>query len=140
MNNNHVGAGNIYVRSDVYGFFGVLLEMLTGLRALDINRPSGEHNLVEYANPSLSDKRKLKKIMDPRLEGQYPAKVASQAGELIVKCLESDPKSCLSMDQVLETLEKISAIESDPKKVRAKAKHNSTKHREESSSSSSDYS
>ncbi|KAJ0079756.1 hypothetical protein Patl1_24442 [Pistacia atlantica] len=48
--------------------------MLTRLRALDTNRPSGDHNLVEYPKPSLLEKRKLKKIMDPRLEGQYPAK------------------------------------------------------------------
>ncbi|KAJ0014465.1 hypothetical protein Pint_21638 [Pistacia integerrima] len=79
MNNNHVGAGHLYVRSDMYGFFGVLLEMLIGLRALDTNRPSDEHKLVDYAKKFLSDKRKLKKIMDPRLEGQYPAKAASQA-------------------------------------------------------------
>ncbi|XP_031254613.1 probable serine/threonine-protein kinase PIX13 isoform X2 [Pistacia vera] len=135
----YVATGHLYVRSDVYGFGVVLLEMLTGLRALDTNRPSGNHNLVEYAKPSLSDRRKLKKIMDPRLEEQYPAKAASQCAELILKCLESDPKSRPSMDQVLENLEEISAIEVDPKKVRAKAKRNSSKQRQESSSSSSSH-
>ncbi|XP_044510591.1 probable serine/threonine-protein kinase PIX13 [Mangifera indica] len=124
----YVATGHLYVKSDVYGFGVVLLEMLTGLRTLDTNRPSGKHNLVEYMRPSLSGDRKLKKIMDPRLADQYPAKAAAKAAELILKCLESDPKSRPSMDQVLETLEKIRAIEADPKKVRAKAKRHQEDH------------
>lgn len=130
-------AGHLYVRSDVYGFGVVLLEMLTGLRALDTTRPPGENNLVEYAKPYLSNKRKLKKIMDRRLGEQCPAKASFQAAELILKCLESDPKSRPSMDQVLETLEKISAIEADPKTISARAKLHFSKHREERLSSSS---
>lgn len=82
--------GHLYVKSDVYGFGVVLLEMITGLRALDTNRPSGEHNLMEWTKHSLTDKKKLKKLMDRRLEEQYPMKGALQAGELILKCLESD--------------------------------------------------
>ncbi|XP_022772560.1 probable serine/threonine-protein kinase PIX13 isoform X2 [Durio zibethinus] len=109
----YVATGHLYVKSDVYGFGVVLLEMLTGLRALDTNRPSGEHNLVEWAKHSLTQKRKLKKIMDPRL--QYPLNAALQAGELILKCLESDPKNRPSMEEVLETLQKISAMDGKPK-------------------------
>ncbi|OMO54572.1 hypothetical protein COLO4_36402 [Corchorus olitorius] len=112
----YVATGHLYVKSDVYGFGVVLLEMLTGLRALDTNRPSGEHNLVEWAKHSLTEKRKLKRIMDPRLEEKYPLKAALQAGELILKCLESDPKNRPSMEEVLETLEKISAINEKPNK------------------------
>lgn len=109
----------MYVKSDVYGFGVVLLEMLTGLRALDTNRPSGEHNLVEWAKHSLTEKRKLKKIMDRRLEEQYPLKAALQAGELILKCLESDPRNRPSMEEVLETLQKINAIDEQPKESKA---------------------
>ena len=102
--------GHLYVRSDVYGFGVVLLEMLTGIRALDPNRPSGEQNLVEWAKTSLSEKKKLKKIMDPRLSENYPIKGACCAAQLIQKCLESDPKNRPSMNEVLEELEKINAI------------------------------
>lgn len=111
------------MKSDVYGFGVVLLEMLTGLRALDTNRPSGEHNLVEWAKYSLTQKKKLKKIMDPRLEERYPLKAALQAGELILRCLESDPKNRPSMEEVLETLEKISAINEKPKDSKASTSH-----------------
>lgn len=96
--------------------------MLTGLRALDTNRPAGEHNLVEWARPSLAEKKKLKKIMDPRLADKYPLKGACQAAELITKCLESDPKSRPSMEEILETLQKINAIKEKPTKETKKSK------------------
>ncbi|KAF8026317.1 hypothetical protein BT93_F2951 [Corymbia citriodora subsp. variegata] len=108
----YIDTGHLYVKSDVYGFGVILLEMLTGLRVFDHTRPSGQQNLVEWARarPRLHDKRKLRKIMDPRLEGQYPLKAATQAAELILECLEGDPKARPSMDQVLVTLEHINTI------------------------------
>lgn len=95
----------------MYGFGVVLLELLTGLRALDKNRPIGEHNLIEWAKPSLSKKKKLKKIMDPGIVDQCPIKGAMKSSELIIKCLESGPKSRPSMFEVLETLENIKTIQ-----------------------------
>ncbi|XP_021283849.1 probable serine/threonine-protein kinase PIX13 isoform X2 [Herrania umbratica] len=127
----YVATGHLYVKSDVYGFGVVLLELLTGLRALDTNRPSGEQNLVEWAKYSLTQKKKLKKIMDPRLEEQYPIKAALQTGELILKCLESDPKNRPSMEEVLETLEKISAINEKPKDSKVGTSHRNAKCQEE---------
>lgn len=110
------------MKSDVYGFGVVLLEMLTGLRALDTNRPTGEINLVEWAVPYLENKRKLKKIMDPRLANKYPMEAAIQAAEITKKCLQSDPKNRPSMDNILETLEQVNAIQENPKKKRCSTK------------------
>lgn len=56
--------------------------------------------------------------MDPRLEGQYPSRGAFQIAELIVKCLEPDPKNRPNMEQILETLETVGALKiktKDPK-------------------------
>lgn len=102
--------GHLYVKSDVYGFGVVLLEMLSGQRALDTTRPSGQHNLVEWAKPFLSDRRKLVRLMDTRLEGQYPSKASLQAAKLTQRCLAGDPKSRPSMKEVVETLEQIEAM------------------------------
>ncbi|PON34303.1 Mitogen-activated protein kinase kinase kinase [Parasponia andersonii] len=112
----YVATGHLYLKSDVFGFGVVLLELLTGLRALDTNRPSGEHVLVDWARPSLTEKKKLRKIMDKGLGEEYPLKGAMQAADLIIKCLESDPKSRPSMEVVLETLEKINTITVNIKK------------------------
>ncbi|XP_028795268.1 probable serine/threonine-protein kinase PIX13 [Neltuma alba] len=101
----YVATGHLYVKSDVYGFGVVLLEMLTGLRALDPKRPSGRQNLVEWVKPYLSSKRKLKAIMDARIQGQYSLKAASQAAKLALNCLQPDPKHRPSMKEVVEELE-----------------------------------
>ncbi|OAY69269.1 putative serine/threonine-protein kinase NAK, partial [Ananas comosus] len=106
----YVATGHLYVRSDVYGFGVVLLEMLTGQRALDLNRPNGQYSLVDWAKPYLADRRKLARVMDPRLEGQYHSKGALQAAQLTLKCLNGDPKSRPSMKEVLETLEQITEL------------------------------
>lgn len=100
----------MYVKSDVYGFGVVLLEMLTGLQALDTKRPVGKQNLVIWTKPSLSNKRKLKSIMDAGIEDQYSPDAALRVGQLILTCLEPDPKKRPSMIDVLETLEGIEAI------------------------------
>ncbi|KAK1322512.1 hypothetical protein QJS10_CPA03g01635 [Acorus calamus] len=67
----YLATGHLTAKSDVYSFGVVLLEMLSGRRAVDKNRPSGEHNLVEWARPYLNNKRKIFRILDTRLEGQY---------------------------------------------------------------------
>ncbi|WVZ10222.1 hypothetical protein V8G54_014752 [Vigna mungo] len=107
----YIATGHLYVKSDVYGFGVVLLEMLKGMRALDQKRPSGQQNLVEWIKPYLSDKSKLKSdIMDEKIEGQYSTNAALKAAQLTLKCLETDPKLRPSMQQVLHTLETIQAI------------------------------
>ncbi|KAG7966938.1 hypothetical protein I3843_08G074400 [Carya illinoinensis] len=121
----YIATGHLYVKSDVYGFGVVLLEMITGERALDPHRANGLANLVEWTRPSLSEKKKLKKIMDAKLCEYYPLEAAFQAAQLIQKCLASDPKHRPSMEEVLEELIKISAIEMTAKeKKTATSKHN----------------
>lgn len=110
----YVATGHLYVNSDVYGFGVVLLEILTGLRALDLNRPNGQQNLVEWAKPCLSNKRRLRTIMDARLEGHYSLKAAFELAQLTLKCLVSDPKARPCMKDVVEVLEKVEAIKEKP--------------------------
>ncbi|KAG6491539.1 hypothetical protein ZIOFF_046471 [Zingiber officinale] len=117
----YVATGHLYVKSDVYGFGVVLLEMLTGQRALDSNRPSGQHKLVDWAMPMLGDRRKLARLMDPRLEGQYSSKGAYQATQLTVNCLAGEPKSRPSMKQVVETLENIEAMKTRSRNVSSRS-------------------
>ena len=80
--------GHLYVKNDVYGFGVVLVEILTGLRALDTNCPSGKHNLVDQVKPYLSERRKLKQIMDSRLEGKYPSKAVFHISQLALSVLQ----------------------------------------------------
>ena len=107
--------GHLYFKSDVYGFGVVLVEILTGLRAVDPSRPSGKQSLVDWIKPYLSDKKKLKHIMDTSLEGKYPSKAAIGIAELALKCLAQEPKNRPSMQEVLQTLEKFEGMDEKPK-------------------------
>lgn len=91
--------------SDVYSFGVVLLELLTGRKSVDKTRPNREHKLVDWARPMLNDSRKLSRIMDPRLEGQYSDTGARKAAALAYKCLSHRPKQRPTMRSVVETLE-----------------------------------
>lgn len=103
----YLATGHLTAKSDVYSFGVVLLEMISGRRAIDKNQPSGEHNLVEWAKPYLSNKRRVFRIMDPRLEGQYSHSRAQAAAALAMQCLSIEPKCRPNMDEVVRALEQL---------------------------------
>ncbi|KAI4356480.1 hypothetical protein L6164_000502 [Bauhinia variegata] len=103
----YISTGHLTHKSDVYSFGVVLLELLSGRRAIDKNRPTGEHNLVEWAKPYLSNKRRVFRVIDGRLEGQYALSKAQRAASLAYQCLSMEPKFRPSMDEVVKALEQL---------------------------------
>ncbi|CAH9104126.1 unnamed protein product [Cuscuta epithymum] len=103
----YMATGHLTTRSDVYSFGVVLLEILTGRRAMDKNRPNGEHNLIEWAKPYLGNKRKILRVMDPRIAGQYSLTAALRAALLAVKCLSTEPRLRPRMVEVVKELEQL---------------------------------
>ncbi|MED6172474.1 putative serine/threonine-protein kinase pix13 [Stylosanthes scabra] len=123
----YVATGHLYVKSDVYAFGVVLVEMLTGLRAFDRRRSIEQHNLTDWIKPYLHDRRKLKSIMDSRLEGKYPSKAAFRIAQLSLRCLETKPKQRPSMKEVLESLERLHAANEKPMEPIFGSNHNHTR-------------
>ncbi|GAV78241.1 LOW QUALITY PROTEIN: Pkinase_Tyr domain-containing protein, partial [Cephalotus follicularis] len=105
----YVATGRLTAKSDVYSFGVVLLELLSGRRAVDRTKVGIEQNLVDWAKPYLSDKRKLFRIMDTKMGGQYPQKGAYMAATLASQCLSNEAKVRPRMSEVLATLEEIEA-------------------------------
>ncbi|KAJ6372761.1 hypothetical protein OIU76_027144 [Salix suchowensis] len=103
----YVRDGKLYIKSDVYSFGVVLVEMLTGLRVIDTSRPPQQQNLLNWIKPKLSERRQLKHIMDPRLEGKYPPRLASRMALVSALCLGDDPQFRPSMKEVSDKLERI---------------------------------
>lgn len=105
--------GRLSAKADVYSFGVVLLELLSGRRAFDKNKIGIEQNLVDWARPFLRDRRKLFRLVDSRLEGQYPKKGAFAVSTLALQCINNDAKSRPRMSEVLATLEPLQ----DPKEM-----------------------
>ncbi|WOK93974.1 hypothetical protein Cni_G02675 [Canna indica] len=103
----YVMTGHLTKKSDVYSFGVVLLELLSGRRSVDKHRPNREKNLVEWARPYLNNPKKLSRVMDANLEGQYSSKGAQKVATMAHKCLSLNPKSRPSMKDVVEILELI---------------------------------
>ncbi|KAL5981016.1 putative serine/threonine-protein kinase pbl3 [Asimina triloba] len=109
----YIATGRLSAKSDVYSFGVVLLELLSGRRSLDKTKIGTEQNLVDWAKPYLGEKRKLFRIMDTRLEGQYPKKAAHTAAGIALQCLSSDAKARPRMSEVLATLEQLQTLKNE---------------------------
>ncbi|CAA0814218.1 Protein kinase superfamily protein [Striga hermonthica] len=107
----YVMTGHLTAASDVYSFGVVLLELLTGRKSVDKTRPHREQNLVEWARPMLKSPRKLNRLMDPRLEGQYPELGAQRAATLAYQCLSHRPKLRPTIGEVIQDLEPLKDME-----------------------------
>ena len=92
------------MKSDVYSFRVIVLEILTGRRAVDKTRPSREHHLVQHMRSWLKDPEKLGKIMDPALEGKYATKGAHKAALVAYQGLSDSPNFWSDMLKVVEDL------------------------------------
>ena len=99
-------------QSDVYSFGVVMLELLTGRMSYDRyctftflflsgkmcihsyesliyrDRSRAEQFLVRWAVPQLHDIDALGKMVDPSLNGQYPAKSLSHFADIISRCVQ----------------------------------------------------
>ncbi|KAL9261800.1 Receptor-like cytoplasmic kinase 176-like protein [Drosera capensis] len=109
----YVATGHLTPKSDVYSFGVVVLEMLSGRRVIDKNRPSGEQKLVEFAKPFMNNKRKIFRVIDPRLEGQYTLDQALKVSYLALQCLSIEARLRPNMDEVVKELEKLQGTRKD---------------------------
>jgi serine/threonine protein kinase len=74
----YIRTGRLTSKSDVWSYGVFLYELITGRRLLDRNRPKSEQKLLEWVKPFLSDVNKFQRILDPRLKGKYPLKLAQK--------------------------------------------------------------
>ncbi|KAI3505418.1 hypothetical protein L1887_27547 [Cichorium endivia] len=101
----YVNTGHLTTKSDIYSFGVVLIELLTGKRAMDKTRPKTEQYLVDWAKPYLTSSRRLRCIIDPRLAGQYSVRGAKEMALLALACVNLNPKDRPKMTEIIETLE-----------------------------------
>ncbi|KAH6829450.1 kinase with adenine nucleotide alpha hydrolases-like domain-containing protein [Perilla frutescens var. hirtella] len=96
--------GQVSEKADVYAFGVVLVELVTGRKAVDIHRPKGEQCLAEWARPLLEEGA-LSKHVDPCLNNCYSEREVEATLHCASLCLQRDPYLRPPMSQVLRLLE-----------------------------------
>ncbi|WOL12461.1 protein STRUBBELIG-RECEPTOR FAMILY 6 isoform X1 [Canna indica] len=97
-------SGQYNLKSDVYGFGVVMLELMTGRKPFDSSRPRSEQSLVQWATPQLHDIDALERMVDPALKGLYPSKSLSRFADIIALCVQSEPEFRPPMSEVVQDL------------------------------------
>ncbi|XAR58716.1 Non-specific serine/threonine protein kinase [Bertholletia excelsa] len=82
--------GQLTRKSDVYSFGVILLELITGRRAIDPTKPTQEEDLVSWAEPVFKSPNRHHELADPILQGDFPVKSLSQAVVIAAMCVQDN--------------------------------------------------
>lgn len=107
--------GQLTFKSDIYSFGVVLLELITGRRAIDNTRPVVEQNLVAWARPLFKDRRKFYQMVDPALQGEYPVRGLYQALAIAAMCVQEQPSMRPLISDVVTALNYLASQPYDPR-------------------------
>ncbi|KAL6996329.1 hypothetical protein U1Q18_006462 [Sarracenia purpurea var. burkii] len=96
--------GHLLVKSDVYSYGVVLLELLSGRKPVDLSQPAGQENLVAWARPLLSTKEGLETIIDPNLKLKIPYDSAAKVAAIASMCVQPEVSHRPFMGEVVQAL------------------------------------
>ncbi|XP_038717531.1 probable serine/threonine-protein kinase PBL21 isoform X4 [Tripterygium wilfordii] len=98
-------SGKLTVKSDIYSFGMVLLELITGRKAIDFSRRQEEQSLVSWSRPFLKDQKRFPQLVDPLLQGRCPRRCLNYAIAITAMCLNEEQNFRPFIGDILMALE-----------------------------------
>lgn len=102
-------SGKLTVKSDIYSFGVVLLELISGRKAFDYTRKMGEQNLIVWSQPYFRDKKRFTQLADPLLQGRYPLRAFYQLAIVTAMCLQEQPHIRPSSHDVASAIQHVAS-------------------------------
>lgn len=96
--------GHLLVKSDVYSYGVVLLELLTGRKPIDMSQAPGQENLVAWAHRFLTSKEGLEAIIDPSIGLDVPFDSVAKIAAIASMCVQEEVSNRPFMSEVVQAL------------------------------------
>jgi len=92
------------VKSDVYSYGVVLLELLSGRKPVDISQPHEKENLVTWARPLLCSREGLEMLVDSGLQNNFHFDDYRRMAAIASMCVQLEVSHRPSMGEVVQAL------------------------------------
>ncbi|KAL2505983.1 Protein kinase superfamily protein [Abeliophyllum distichum] len=119
-------SGKLTLKSDIYSFGVVLLELITGRKAIDSTRKPGDQNLVAWSRPYLKDRRMFVQMVDPLLEGCFSVRSLHHAVAITAMCLQEQASFRPLISDIVMALEYLASQAADSSDSHKGVSHNRT--------------
>lgn len=108
---NRIVTGRVSTKIDVFSFGVILMEIITGRKALDENQPDDSQHLVPWFRRTLIDKDHFRKAIDPTLElTEETLASINTVAELAGHCSAREPYQRPDMGHAVNVLSSLAEL------------------------------